>query len=275
MPVSAWTVVPIPFATNRRTAADGGSHGPMTRKRIDLLLVERGLFDSRAKARAAVEAGLVRADGATVRRPADLVAQGAAIEAVPAHPWVGRGALKLDHALGLWPVTVAGRAVLDLGASTGGFTQVCLARGAARVFAVDVGRGQLHPLVAADPRVIDLQGTDARALDAAALLGAAPGLVVCDLSFISLEKALPAALELAGPGADLVALVKPQFQVGRSRVGKGGLVKDQAAREEALAAVCAFLEGRGWAVRGRADSPIEGGDGNREYLVWARRSGLE
>ena len=241
----------------------------MTRIRIDRLLVDQGVFDSRAKARAAIEAGQVAADGVTVRRPSDLVGPDAVIAATPAHPWVGRGALKLDRALALWPIVVKDRVVLDLGASTGGFTQVCLERGAAQVFAVDVGRGQLHPIVAADPRVVDLPGHDVRKLDAA-VIDPPPGLVVCDLSFISLEKALGAPLALAGQGADLVALVKPQFEVGRAEVGKGGIVKDESARRAALAAVCAFLDRQGWTVRGQADSPIEGGDGNREYLVWAR-----
>jgi 23S rRNA (cytidine1920-2'-O)/16S rRNA (cytidine1409-2'-O)-methyltransferase len=242
----------------------------MTRKRIDLVLVEQGLFESRAKARAAVEAGLVQADGEVLARPSDLVAEGAILVAEPAHRWVGRGALKLDHALRLWPVPVEGKVVLDLGASTGGFTEVCLERGAGRVFAVDVGRGQLHPRVAGDPRVVDLQGLDARALDGT-VIDAQPDLVVCDLSFIGLEKALTVPLGRARGGADLVALVKPQFEVGRARVGKGGIVKDEADRLAALEAVCGFLASEGWAVRARADSPIVGGDGNREYLVWARK----
>ncbi len=242
----------------------------MTRKRIDLLLVERGLFDSRARARAAIEAGLVRADGRAVAKPSDMVAEDADIVAEAPHPWVGRGGLKLDHALTLWPVVVQGSVVLDVGASTGGFTQVCLTRGAARVYAVDVGTGQLHPTLKDDPRVIELSGTDARALDAR-LVPDAPDLVVTDVSFISLAKALPAALALARPGAELVALVKPQFEVGRDRVGKGGLVKDEAARADALAGVIAWLEGTGWRVLATADSPVTGGDGNREFLLRAEK----
>lgn len=243
----------------------------MTRKRIDLLLVERGLFDSRARARAAIEAGLVSAGGKAVTRPSDMVAEDADITATPAHPWVGRGGLKLDHALTLWPLVVEGRTVLDVGASTGGFTQVCLSRGAAKVYAVDVGQGQLHPSVASDPRVVELSGTDARALDAA-LIPTAPDLIVTDVSFIALAKALPAALALAGEGAELIALVKPQFEVGRERVGKGGLVKDEAARAQALADVAAWLEGAGWRVLATTDSPIAGGDGNREFLLRAVKS---
>ena len=242
----------------------------MTRKRIDLVLVERGVFDSRAKARAAIEAGGVRVGGVAVRRPSDLVEADADIKATAAHPFVGRGALKLDHALSLWPIAVAGRVALDLGASTGGFTEVCLQRGASRVFAVDVGRGQLHPSVANDPRVTSLEGRDARTLDSDAIT-APPALIVCDVSFIGLAKALPAALALAAPCADLVALVKPQFEVGPAAVGKGGIVRDEGARAKALEDVCAFLAASGWTVMQRADSPIEGGDGNREFLVWARR----
>lgn len=238
--------------------------------RADLLLVARGLFESRAKARAAIEAGGVTADGRAVAKASELLADDAVLEAVAAHPWVGRGALKLVHALDLWPVAVEGRVVLDVGASTGGFTEVCLAHGAARVYAVDVGRGQLHPKMAADPRVLSLQATDARALTAA-LVPEPPDLIVADVSFISLAKALPAALALAGEGADLVALVKPQFEVGPGRVGKGGLVSDPAARADAVAGVQAFLEGAGWSVRAIVDSPIAGGDGNREALLWATK----
>lgn len=242
----------------------------MPRKRADVLLVERGLFESRAKARAAIEAGGVTADGRAVARASDMIDETAQIVAAPAHPWVGRGALKLVHALDLWPMAVDGRVVLDVGASTGGFTEVCLARGAARVFSVDVGRGQLHASLAADPRVTSLEAVDARTLTPAQVTQA-PQLIVADVSFISLAKALPAALALAAPGADLVVLVKPQFELSPERIGKGGLVKDEAARAEALAAVRNFLETTGWSVQATTDSPIAGGDGNREFLLWARK----
>lgn len=242
----------------------------MSRQRIDLLLVELGLFDSRAKARAAIEAGLVTANGKVIAKPSEGVDEDAVIMAEPAHPWVGRGGLKLDHALTLWPVAVEGRTVVDVGASTGGFTQVCLTRGAARVYAVDVGNGQLHPSLAGDPRVVELSGTDARSLDAT-LIPTPPDLIVTDVSFISLAKALPAALALCGAGAELVALVKPQFEVGRENVGKGGIVKDASLRDKALADVGVWLEDLGWIVLEAADSPITGGDGNHEFLLWARR----
>jgi 23S rRNA (cytidine1920-2'-O)/16S rRNA (cytidine1409-2'-O)-methyltransferase len=240
--------------------------------RADLLLVARGLFESRAKARAAIEAGGVTADGRPVLKAAELLADDAVVEAAPAHPWVGRGALKLEHALVTWLIAVEGRVVLDVGVSTGGFTEVCLAAGAHRVYAVDVGRGQIHPSLADDPRVAILEGLDARNLTPAEI-PQPPQLIVCDVSFIGLAKALPAALALAAPAAELVALVKPQFEVGPERVGKGGLVKDEAARGEALERVKAFLEDLGWNVRATLDSPIEGGDGNREYLLWAQKEG--
>jgi 23S rRNA (cytidine1920-2'-O)/16S rRNA (cytidine1409-2'-O)-methyltransferase len=240
------------------------------KSRIDLLLVGRGLFDSRARARAAIEAGLVTANGALVAKPSEMVADDAVLDAAPAHPFVGRGALKLDHALTLWPVAVEGRVVLDVGASTGGFTEVCLLRGAARVYAVDVGRGQLHPRLAADPRVVSLEGVDARRLDAR-LIPDPIDLVVCDASFIGLAKVLPAALGLARTGADLVCLVKPQFEAGPKDVGKGGVVRDEAVRARVMDEVRAWLAARGWTVRETAQSPITGSDGNVEFLLWATK----
>ncbi|MFT4251682.1 MAG: TlyA family RNA methyltransferase [Caulobacter sp.] len=240
----------------------------MSRKRADILLVEKGLFDSRAKARAAIEAGRVSADGKVVAKASETVAEDAAIVAEAAHPWVGRGALKLVRALELWPVAVEGRIAVDVGASTGGFTEVLLSKGAARVLAVDVGRDQLHASLKADPRVEDLSPLDARALGAEHAPGGVD-LVVTDVSFISLEKALPAALALAGAGADLVALVKPQFEAGRENVGKGGLVKEPEVIAACVERVSSFLEASGWTVREHADSPIAGGEGQVEKLLWA------
>ncbi len=240
--------------------------------RLDVLLVERGLAESRGKARAAIEAGGVTVDGQPARAPSQTVGPDTVVTYAGAHRFVGRGALKLDHALTLWPVAVEGRTVLDVGASTGGFTEICLERGAARVFAVDVGQGQLHPRIAADPRVIDLERTDARDLTPD-LIPDAPDLIVCDASFISLTKVLPVALGLAAAGADLVTLVKPQFEMeSRSEVGRGGVVRDETARQAALDRVVAWLEAEGWAVRKTAESPVTGGDGNVEFLVWARRA---
>ncbi|HCQ53983.1 MAG TPA: TlyA family rRNA (cytidine-2'-O)-methyltransferase, partial [Brevundimonas diminuta] len=175
----------------------------MSRLRLDQLLVARGLAESRAKAKAAIEAGGVTVDGAPARAASQAVSEEAVVTYVDAFRWVGRGALKLERALDLWPVAVDSRVVLDVGASTGGFTEVCLDRGAAQVFAVDVGTGQLHPKVAADPRVANLEKTDARDLTPD-VITEAPSLIVCDVSFISLSKVLPTALDLATPGADLI-----------------------------------------------------------------------
>lgn len=242
----------------------------MARKRIDQLLVERGVFDSRAKARAAIEAGGVSVLGRIVAKPSELVDDDAEITAQAAHPWVGRGALKLVHALDLWPIAVEGRVAVDVGASTGGFTEVLLSRGAAFVFAVDVGRDQLHASLRDSDRVADLSGVDARSLDRNRI-DQAPGLIVSDVSFISLTKALPAALDLATRGADLVALIKPQFEAGREHVGKGGLVKDPEVIARVEREVVAFLEVAGWSVRGLSESPITGGEGQVERLVWATK----
>ena len=240
--------------------------------RLDQLLVARGLAESRARAKAAIEAGGVTVDGAPAKAASQAAAEDAVIVYADAHRWVGRGALKLDHALTLWPVAVEGRVVLDVGASTGGFTEVCLSRGAARVFAVDVGSGQTHARVAADPRVVNLERTDARDLTPV-LIPDAPQLIVCDASFIGLAKVLPVALSLAAPDADLVTLVKPQFEASGPGGTKKGVVKDPAARQGALRAVSDWLEGEGWAVQATAESPITGGDGNVEFLLWGRRKG--
>jgi 23S rRNA (cytidine1920-2'-O)/16S rRNA (cytidine1409-2'-O)-methyltransferase len=237
--------------------------------RLDAALVARGLVRSRAEARALIEAGAVTIDGRPASKPAEPAAEGAALAVADRPRWVGRGALKLLHALDAFGLSPAGATALDLGASTGGFTQALLARGAARVTALDVGRGQLDPALAADPRVTAIEGVNARDL--------APGMVppfewlTADLSFVSLEKALPAALALARPGCTLVALIKPQFEAGRAHVGKGGLVRDPAVHDAVRASVAAFLEASGWTVTGEADSPIAGGDGNREFLIAARK----
>ncbi|CAL1691618.1 16S/23S rRNA (cytidine-2'-O)-methyltransferase TlyA [Brevundimonas subvibrioides] len=239
--------------------------------RLDQLLVSKGLIDSRARAKAAIQAGGVTVDGIVVTNAARAFDDDAIVTVTEAHDWVGRGALKLDHALTLWPVEVAGRVVLDVGASTGGFTEVCLKRGAAKVFAVDVGFGQLHHRIAADSRVVSLERTDARSLDRE-LIPEAPGLIVCDASFIGLAKVLPVALDLAGAGAYLIALVKPQFEgEGPSAVGKKGIVKDPEAHVAAVEAVSAWLASVGWSVQATTESPITGGDGNVEFLIWAKK----
>ncbi|WP_426011606.1 TlyA family RNA methyltransferase [Caulobacter sp. DWR2-3-1b2] len=241
---------------------------PPTYKRADILLVETGLFETRAKARAAIEAGLITADGHVVKKPAELLETSAKLDGRPPHPWVGRGALKLVHALDMWPIDVMGKVALDVGASTGGFTEVLLERGAEKVFACDVGRDQLNPRLANHGRVVDLSGVDARILDEG-YLDETPGLVVSDVSFISVEKALPVALDLAAEGADLVCLIKPQFEAGFGRVGKNGMVRNPAIIAECIASVSAFVEAQGWTIKGVTVSPITGGDGQEEHLLWA------
>jgi 23S rRNA (cytidine1920-2'-O)/16S rRNA (cytidine1409-2'-O)-methyltransferase len=241
----------------------------MRRVRADRLLVERGLFSSRAKAQAAIAAGLVTADARPVRKPADEIATGAVLQAQAEHPYVSRGGVKLAAALDHFGFDPAGRACLDVGASTGGFTEVLLARGARRVTAVDVGTGQLHASLRGDPRVTSLEQTDIRTLRLDQL-PEPPDVITIDVSFISLKLVLPAALGLARGPALLVALIKPQFEVGRASLKKG-IVRDagvQAAVCDNIAAAAADL---GWAVAGVIPSPILGGDGNREFLLGARR----
>ncbi len=186
------------------------------------------------------------------------------------HPWVSRGGIKLAHGLDHFAIDPAGLVVLDIGASTGGFTDVALSRGAAKVYAVDVGHGQLAWKLRNDPRVVVLEKTNARHLTRDQVPDPA-GLVVCDASFIGLETVLPAPLSLAAPGARLVALIKPQFEVGPARVGKGGVVRDDALHEEVCARIAAWLPARGWSVLGLTESPIRGPEGNKEFLIAARR----
>lgn len=238
--------------------------------RLDVELVRRGLAPSRAQAKAAIEAGCVHVDGAVARKPGQLVTSDSDIRAEAAHPWVSRGGVKLAHALTVFGIDPHGRLCLDIGASTGGFTDVLLKGGARKVVAVDVGRGQLHPRLRGDPRVVSLEETDARNLTLAQIGGEAPSLIVCDASFIGLEKVLAHPLKLAAPGAWLVGLFKPQFEVGRSHVGKGGIVTDEAATDRAAARVEVWLESQGWRLQGWTPSPIAGGDGNTERLFSAK-----
>jgi len=240
------------------------------KKRLDVLLVEKNLAPTRSRAADLVRLGAVSVGGVKAAKPSMLVASDAGVEvASGALPYVSRGALKLEAALDAFGFEAEGRVALDLGASTGGFTEVLLLRGAAKVYAVDVGAGQLHAKLRGDARVVSLEGTDSRALDAA-LIGEEIGAIVADVSFISLTKALPAALRLAAPGAWLVALVKPQFEAGREAVGKGGIVRDPAHRLAALAAVRSFISALpGWTVTHEMASPILGKDGNEEFLIGA------
>ncbi len=236
--------------------------------RLDQALVARGLSPTRSQARDAILRGAVTVDGAVARSAGQRVTGEAVIVAEPGH--VGRGALKLAAALDAFGLDPAERDALDVGASTGGFTEVLLARGASHVVALDVGHGQLAPALAADPRVIRLDGVNARHL-APGDLPFAPAAVVVDVSFISLTLILPPVLALATPGAWLVALVKPQFEVGRAHIGKGGIVRDGAPVDEAVARVVAAAEASGFRALGTIDSPIRGGDGNAERLIAAAR----
>ncbi len=237
-------------------------------KRADLALVARGLFASRAKAQEAIAAGRVRADGRIVRKASEPIGAETRLEAEALYPWVSRGGVKLAAALDAFTFDPKDRVCLDIGASTGGFTDVLLARGAAHVFAVDVGHGQLHGKLKDDPRVTAREGLDARKL-AKSDFDRPISMLTCDVSFISLKLVLPALLPLAADGALLVALIKPQFEVGPTLVVKG-IVKDESARARACQDILAHLQDAGWHVAGLIASPIEGGDGTREYLVGAR-----
>ena len=239
--------------------------------RIDRLLVERGLVPNRELARRLVMAGEVLVGDRPVTKPGAEVADDAALRLrTPASPYASRGGEKLAGALDAFGLDVAGRVVLDVGASTGSFTDVCLRRGARRVIAVDVGYGQLAWRLRQDPRVTVLERTNARHL-APGDLPAPAEVATVDVSFISLAKVLPAVVACARPGAAIVALVKPQFEVGRGRVGKGGVVRDEAARADAVAAVRAAAGMLGLAVRGEAESVLPGPKGNREVFLWLVR----
>jgi 23S rRNA (cytidine1920-2'-O)/16S rRNA (cytidine1409-2'-O)-methyltransferase len=242
-------------------------------RRLDQLLVDRGLAESRARAQSLVLAGEVWSADRRLDKPGVRVPDDAPIEVKGRdHPFVSRGGLKLDHALGHFSIDVGDRVALDIGASTGGFTDVLLRRGARKVFAVDVGYGQLAWQLRQDPRVVALERVNARHLSSAEIPEPV-GIIVCDASFIGLETILPAPLALTAPGAFLVALVKPQFEVGKGRVGKGGVVRDPALHEEVCTRIAAWLGARpDWRVIGLTPSPITGPDGNIEFLIAARRA---
>ena len=250
-----------------------GEEGFVVKKiRVDVLLVDRGLAESRARAQALIMAGLVYSDTKRIAKPGDALPEDAPLTVKGQdHTWVSRGGLKLEKGLAYFGIDPTGMIAADVGASTGGFTDVLLTKGALRVYAVDVGHGQLAWKLRTDPRVVVLEKTNARHLTAEHIPEPLD-LVVCDASFIGLETVLPAALALAKPGARLAALIKPQFEVGKERVGKGGVVRDPALHEEVCARIVAWLgEAMGWRVLGVTESPILGPEGNKEFLVGAAR----
>jgi len=242
---------------------------PPLRKRADTLLVERGLFESRARARAAIEAGLVTANDRPVLKPSEGIASDAVLRAEPAHPFVSRGGVKLAGALEQYPFEIEGHVCLDVGASTGGFSEVLLANGASLVFAIDVGRKQLHPTLHGHPRLVSMEETDIRTL-AGKRLPQRPDIVVIDVSFISLKAVLPVALSLAAAPMHLLALIKPQFEAP-ARHSKRGIVRDPAIHQAICDDIAAFGSSLGCAEIRVFASPITGGDGNIEFFLGARR----
>ena len=237
------------------------------------MLVSRGLAESRTRAQALIMAGTVFSGERKIAKAGDMLAEDAALEVRSKdHPWVSRGGLKLDHGFAHFGFDVVGSIALDVGSSTGGFTDVLLTRGAAKVYAVDVGTNQLAWKLRQDPRVIVHEQTNARTLDAN-IIPEPIDIVVCDASFISLTKVLEAPLKLAKPGAKLVALVKPQFEAGREEVGKGGVVRDPDVHERVCAQAKDWVVSQGWTVLGVTPSPITGPEGNVEFLLGAVRNG--
>jgi 23S rRNA (cytidine1920-2'-O)/16S rRNA (cytidine1409-2'-O)-methyltransferase len=237
------------------------------------LLVSRGLADSRSRAQALIMAGAVFSGERKVAKAGDMLADDAPLEVRGKdHPWVSRGGIKLDHGLTHFGFDVTGAVALDVGSSTGGFTDVLLSRGATKVYAVDVGTNQLAWKLRQDRRVVVLEQTNARHLTAAQVPEPID-IVVCDASFIGLAKVLEAPLKLARPGGKLVALVKPQFEAGRAEVGKGGVVRDPAVHERVCADAAAWVGSQGWAVLGITPSPITGPEGNVEFLLGAEKTG--
>lgn len=243
----------------------------MTKKRADLLLVERGLAESRTRAQALIMGGKVFSGDRAVAKAGDLLSEDTELTVKGRdHPWVSRGGVKLDHGLSVFGFDVDGMVALDVGSSTGGFTDVLLSRGATKVYAVDVGTNQLAWKLRQDERVSVHEQTNARDLTDA-IIATPPDIVVCDASFISLSKVLDAALDLAAEGAKLVALVKPQFEAGRGEVGKGGVVRDPMIHQRVCDEAAAWVASKGWRVVGVVPSPITGPEGNVEFLLGARK----
>jgi 23S rRNA (cytidine1920-2'-O)/16S rRNA (cytidine1409-2'-O)-methyltransferase len=242
---------------------------PSPRKRADILLVERGLFESRARAQAAIEAGRVTADGRAVTKPSEGIPVDAALQAQPAHPFVSRGGVKLSGALEQYPIEIENHVCLDVGASTGGFTEVLLASGASLVFAIDVGHGQLHPSLHEHPKIVSMEETDIRSFEGKRL-PMRPDVVVIDVSFISLKLVLPVALSLAAAPMHLLALIKPQFEAPRKH-SKGGIIRNAMVHQGICDDIAAFAASLGCTDIQLFPSSIKGGDGNIEFFLGARR----
>lgn len=238
------------------------------RIRLDKFMLDAGLMESRSEAQAAIEAGKVLINGEPARKASQKVSPEDQIEATKAHPYVSRAALKLKGALDVFPVDPSGEVCLDVGCSTGGFTEVLLEAGASHVFAVDVGRDQFHPRLRSDARITLYEQTDARSLSKVHI-NQQVNLIVCDASFIGLEKVIEAAIGFLAPNGQMILLFKPQFQVGPKAVGKGGIVTDTDAVSASKTAFEAWLNSKGYSVKQWQPSPITGADGNQEWLVWA------
>ncbi len=249
--------------------AKPGDSEDLGRKRIDVLLVERGLFESRARARAAIDAGLVVANNRQVLKASEVIPADAVLQAEPAHPWVSRGGVKLAAALEQYPIELEDHVCLDIGASTGGFTEVLLANGAALVFAIDVGHGQLHPSLHGHPKIVSMEATDIRKFEGKRL-PARPDVVVIDVSFISLKAVLPVALSLAAAPMSLLALIKPQYEAER-KYSKHGIIRNAMVHQEICDGITAFAATLGCTDMQVFPSSIKGGDGNIEFFLGARR----
>ena len=240
-----------------------------SRKRADVLLVERGLFESRARAQAAIEAGLVTANARQVLKASENIPTDAVLQAQPAHPFVSRGGVKLSGALERYPIDIEDHVCLDVGASTGGFTEVLLANGASLVFSIDVGKGQLHPSLRGHPRIVSMEETDIRNFEGKRL-PQRPDIVVIDVSFISLKAVLPVALSLAAAPMHLLALIKPQFEAERKH-SRRGIIRDAEVHRQVCEDIAAFAASLGCGNIEVFPSPIAGGDGNLEFFLGARR----
>lgn len=239
--------------------------------RADKFLVDKGYYVSRTAAQSAIKAAKVRVNGKLLKKASTPLSEIDVITATQLHPWVSRGGIKLAYALENFGLNPEGMICLDIGASTGGFSDVLLQKGAAKVYAVDVGHGQLHQRLIGHERLVSMEGQDAREISAD-MFSALPRLIVCDASFISAMKVLSVAVDIVPSGSRIITLVKPQFEVGKDGIARGGIVKSKALADQALSDVCAWISVKGWQVLGTTDSPIKGGSGNSEFLLYGRKN---